>query len=86
MLHKLVMAGMMRLHRLLEMLKPVAPGLNVELPSELEEVGEGGVAKLQHLRGVEKAELHVNGVAVGEVIVVELYVQEAEVVPVEHYA
>lgn len=86
-LHKLEMAGKMRQHRLLQMLKPVAPGLNVEeLSSELEEVAEGVVEKLQHLIGMEKAELHVMRVVVGEVIVVELYVWEVEVVLVEHYA
>lgn len=47
MLHKLEMAGKMIQHMLLEMLKPVALGLNVQkLSSELEEVGEGVVAEL----------------------------------------
>lgn len=56
-----------------------------ELSSELEEVAVGVVAKLQHLIGVEKAELHVKGVVVVVVIVGELYVSEVEVVLVEHF-
>lgn len=85
MLHKLEMAGKMRRHRLLP-LKPAAPELNVEeLSSELEEVAVGVVAKLQHLIGGEKAELHVKGVVVVVVIVGELYVLEVEVVLVEHF-